>query len=108
MPSTSTRRAISDPNPHQTPVPAELGWYIEKGLAKDPAARYQSNAEMLDTLHRLIAGQFAVQCPVTLMKRVGGSGVRFADRHPVVSMIGSASLVLLVGFAVFELVRTLI
>ena len=99
---------IQQPSPHQSPVPAELGWYIEKGLAKDPADRYQSVAEMLDTLHRLISGQFAVQCPVTLMKRVGGSGVRYADRHPLVSMIGAASLVLLVGFAVFELVRTVI
>jgi serine/threonine protein kinase len=94
-------------NPHQTPVPAELGWFIEKGLAKDPADRYQSVTEMIDSLHRVLAGQFAVQCPVTLMKRVGGSGVRLADHHPIVAMLGSVALVLLVAFAMFELVRAL-
>jgi serine/threonine-protein kinase len=94
-------------NPYQTPVPAELAWFIEKGLAKDPADRYQSVTEMIDTLHRVLAGEFAVQCPVTLMKRVGGSGVRFADHHPMMAMAGSIVLMLLFAFAVFELVRAL-
>ena len=91
-----------EPNRYQSPVPAELGWYVEKGLAKDRAARYQSVTEMIDHLHRVMSGQFAVQCPVTFMKRVGGSGVRFADRHPVALMIGLGSFTALVGFAVFE------
>ncbi len=97
-----------EPNRYQSPVPAELGWYVEKGLAKDRAARYQSVTEMIDHLHRVMSGQFAVQCPVTFMKRVGGSGVRFADRNPVALMIGLGSFAALVGFAVFELVRMVV
>ena len=29
-------------HPHQPVVPADLAWYVHKGLAKDPAARYQT------------------------------------------------------------------
>ncbi len=96
------------PNAYQTPVPAELGWFIEKGLAKDPRDRYQSITEMIDHLHLVLSGQFAIQCPVTFMKRVGGSGVRFADRHPAAAMIGASALVLIVAFAMFAFVRSLL
>src|SRR5262249_39845871 len=93
---------------HQTPVPAELGWFLERGLAKAPAERFQSTSEMVAHLYQVLGGRFAIQCPVTFMKRVGGSGVRFADRHPLVAMAGAAMLVGLVAFAVFELVRSFV
>jgi serine/threonine-protein kinase len=92
-------------NPHQTPVPAELGWFVEKALSHDPAARYQSVVEMIERLSRAMAGAFPIQCPVTFMKTVGGSGIRFADRHPVVSMLGSAALVALVVFGLVGVIR---
>jgi serine/threonine-protein kinase len=95
-------------HPHQTPVPAELGWFVERGLAKDPAQRFQSTGEMLADLYQVLGGHFAVQCPVTFMKRVGGEGVRFADRHPLLCMVGLATLVSLVAFGAFALVRTLL
>jgi serine/threonine-protein kinase len=95
-------------HPHQTPVPAELGWFVERGLAKDPAQRFQSTGEMIAQLYQVLGGHFAVQCPVTFMKRVGGSGVRFADRHPLLAMVGTASLVGLVAFALFEIARMLV
>jgi serine/threonine protein kinase len=90
---------------HQTPVPAELGWFIEKGLEKDPDARYQSVNEMIATLEHAMAGAFPVQCPVTFLKRVGSESVRFVDRHPLVSMAGTASVV---GLAVFGFVEILL
>jgi serine/threonine-protein kinase len=99
---------MTNPNPHQSPVPAELGWYVEKGLAKDPRARYQSVTEMIDALHRLLAGDFAVQCPVTFMKKVGGNGVRLTDRYPIASMIGATALLALVTFAIVQLARMMI
>ncbi len=92
-------------NPHQSPVPAELNWYLEKGLAKDPRERYQSVTEMIDALHRLLAGDFEVRCPITFMKKVGGNGVRFMDRHPIASMIGGTAVLGLVTFAMIQLVR---
>jgi hypothetical protein len=60
---------------------------------------------MTAELYRILAGDFAVQCPVTFMKRVGGSGVRLADRRPLLAMAGTAALVGLVAFALVELVR---
>ncbi|HTL38848.1 MAG TPA: serine/threonine-protein kinase, partial [Kofleriaceae bacterium] len=95
-------------NPHQTPVPAELGWFVERGLAKDPAERFQSTSEMTTHLYQVLGGHFAVQCPVTFMKKVGGTGVRFADRHPMLAMLGTATLVGLVAFAVFQLARMIV
>jgi serine/threonine-protein kinase len=93
------------PHAHQTPVPAELSWYVEKGLAKDPTARWQSVDEMIDELHLTIAGKFRVQCPVTFMKRIGVEAVRFTDRHPTLAMLGLGLLVGLVVFAIIALAR---
>ena len=81
---------------------------VERGLAKDPAQRFQSTREMLADLYQVLGGHFAVQCPVTFMKKVGGTGVRFADRHPLLAMIGTATLVGLVAFALFEIARMIV
>jgi serine/threonine-protein kinase len=89
----------------QPQVPAELSWFIERGLEKDPAKRYQSVAEMHDELQRVLAGGFAVQCYVTFLKRVGSALVRFVDQRPLLvgvagavwialAVVGLASLVL--------------
>jgi len=70
-------------------VPAELSWFVEKGLEKDPAKRYQSVTEMHDQLQKVLAGGFAVQCYVTFMKRTGNGLLHFIDQHPrVVVTIG--------------------
>ncbi len=70
------------PNPHQPPAPAELSWFIRKGLTKDPAGRFQSVREMIERLDARDDGVFPVQCPVTFTKRVGRGMLRFVDRHP--------------------------
>ena len=75
------------PNPHQAPAPAELGWFIQKGLAKDPAERFQSVKEMLDRLARRAEGDFPIQCPLTFSKRVLGAVKRFVDHHPRLTMV---------------------
>jgi serine/threonine protein kinase len=94
-------------NAHQSPVPAELGWFIEKGLAKDPAARYQSVAEMTDHLESVMAGAFPIQCPVTFLKKAGGGGVRFVDRHPALAMVGAPLALGIFLFGVVELLMKL-
>jgi serine/threonine-protein kinase len=74
-------------HPHQPPTPAELAWFVSRGLAKDPAMRFQSVQEMLDRLERRAEGDFPVQCPVTFTKRMLGMIRRFIDRHPMASTI---------------------
>lgn len=99
---------LTNPSPHQEPVPAELSWFIEKGLAKDPAARFQSVAEMGEHLERVMAGAFPVQCPVTFLKKAGGNTVRAVDRHPVLMMAAAGVVLALVGFAVVDLIARLV
>jgi serine/threonine-protein kinase len=86
----------------QPTVPAELSWFVERGLEKDPAKRYQSVTEMHDVLQNVLAGGFAVQCYVTFMKRTGNGLLHFIDQHPrLVAVIGVIWIALtLLGIAV--------
>jgi serine/threonine protein kinase len=77
-------------SPHQPQVPAELAWFVHNGLAKDPAARYQTTGEMLDALLRAMSGSFRAQCLVTLMKRGGATTLRFVDAHPMRALAAAA------------------
>ena len=69
-------------HPHQSPVPAELMWYVRRGLEKDPSKRRQSIREMIDVLDRRAEGDICVDCPVTLAKSATMKGARFIDKHP--------------------------
>jgi serine/threonine-protein kinase len=97
-------KACDVPSEVQPRVPAELAWYVEKGLAKDPADRYQSVAEMIDALQIVAQGKFPVQCPVTLMKRAGNDAIRLVDKEPMAAM---AAVVLVALFAAIGLVATI-
>jgi serine/threonine-protein kinase len=88
----------------QPQVPAELGWFLEKGLEKDPAKRYQSVAEMHDELQRVLAGGFAVQCYVTFIKRVGNGLLRFVDQHPLLVGVFGALWIALAAVGITALV----
>ena len=96
-------------SPHQTPVPAELAWFLERGLSKDPAARFQTAmAEMGTTLEEVMAGTFPVQCPSTFIKNGGRKSLRFVDRHPFGAVIGVLVLATIVGFGVYDLISRLV
>jgi serine/threonine-protein kinase len=83
----------------QGPVPAELLHFVARGLAKDPAARFQSAGEMIQALQEAAAGKIRVECPVTLTKRVLREVGAFVDRNPalavpvLVTLVGSVVLV---------------
>jgi serine/threonine-protein kinase len=79
-------------NPHQGKTPAELAWFVQKGLEKDPAKRYQSVHEMTEEMQRVLAGGFHIQCFVTFLKKGGGAAVRFTDRHPFVALGGAIAM----------------
>jgi serine/threonine-protein kinase len=95
------------PNPHQPPVPAELAWFLEKGLAKDPDRRFQSVTEMSERLELAMAGVFPVQCPLTLIKKLASAGLRFVDRHPVATLLGITVVLSLIVLGVVHLALAL-
>jgi len=94
------------PNPHQPPAPADLAWFARKGVAKDPAQRYQSVREMIDRLDARDEGIVPIQCHLTFTKRMTGTWIRFIDRHPMLFTVALSLLVLGgIGAAVWQGVR---
>jgi serine/threonine-protein kinase len=95
-------------SPHQPPVPAELGWFVRKGLAKDPAQRFQSVNEMIERLELRAEGSFPIQCPITFSKRVLGGVRRFVDHHPLLTSVALfASVAVLLVASVSAVLRAL-
>jgi eukaryotic-like serine/threonine-protein kinase len=74
-------------NTHQGPVPAELMWFVRKGMSKDPAQRFASVDEMVTQLHAALEGRIHVHCQRTLLKRTLHQGLRAADRNPMGLMV---------------------
>jgi serine/threonine-protein kinase len=73
---------------HQPPPPADLAWFVKRGLEKDPAARFQSVADMIERLRRRADGDIPIQCPMTFARRATNLWARFIDRHPRLLVIG--------------------
>ena len=101
-------RACYVPSEVQPPVPAELSWFIEKGLEKDPANRYQSVSEMIDALQEINAGKFPIRCSVTFMKRAGNDAIRFADKDPKAAMFALGATAVLALLGLIALVRWIV
>jgi len=78
---------------NQPPPPADLGHFVLKGLAKDPAGRFQSVREMRERLERIGEGYFPVQCPWTLAKRSIHGTLHFVDHHPVLTLLSLMTFV---------------
>ncbi len=72
-------------SPHQRLVPMDIGWALHKGLAKDPAQRYQSADEALSRLDERAEGKVPVQCHVTFAKRSTFELMSFVQHHPTLS-----------------------
>jgi serine/threonine-protein kinase len=79
---------------YQHTVPVDLGWFVDKGLQKDPAKRYQTVAEMIERLERRSEGEFPIQCHITLTKRVAHAWLRFVDAHPALWTVAGTVWVL--------------
>lgn len=71
----------------QAAVPMDLSWFLNRGVQKDPGARFQSVHEMIERLDRRAAGDVEVECPVTLTKRMTFETVKATDRF-VVPLLG--------------------
>jgi serine/threonine-protein kinase len=95
-------------HPDHRPAPGELVHVAQKGLAKDPARRYQSAREMIDMLQRVLEGKVSVQCHITLMKRGTRELGRFVDARPMLAFaILVASVLGLLAGLVTAVVRLL-
>jgi serine/threonine protein kinase len=73
---------VRQPSAHQSPVPAELAWFLHKGLMKNKADRYPSVNAMIERLERRMEGNIPIQCHVTFTKRVTRAWITAIDRHP--------------------------
>jgi len=75
---------------HEDPVhgriPSELAYYLDKGLKKAPAERYQSASEMAQELKSVQSGNFCVVCPSTLVRRSLYAGLEQTSRSPLVAV----------------------
>jgi serine/threonine-protein kinase len=95
--SVASIASIGKADPGQGSVPAELLYFCERGMRKDPKDRPQSAASMIDELAATLDGRVKVQCPTTLTKRVTRELGRFVDRHPFLGVwvVGGGVLLLL-------------
>jgi serine/threonine protein kinase len=92
---------------HQRRVPAELGWFVLKGFAKDPAQRYQSVEEMQEELQRIMGGHIRIQCQRTFLKRCLHEVLDFVDQHPIAIIVGSTAAVSLLLSALVKALMSL-
>ncbi len=89
---------------HRFQVAPELAWLVSKGLAKDPAERYQSVGELCARIQAALEGKNPVQCPCTGLKRAGGEWSDFINHHPILAVVIA---MLVAGFAVTGVAATL-
>ena len=82
---------MTEPVPHaswvesgtQPMVPADLGWFVQGGLQKDPGARFASVDAMITRLRARAEGNIPVQCKATFMMSQIGRVRRAVARSPL-------------------------
>jgi serine/threonine-protein kinase len=95
-------------HPHQPRVPAELSWFIQGGLMKDPAQRYASVDVMVEELQRIMSGRIRVRCQRTFLKCYLHMALRFVDEHPRITIVTTSGLMALVlGLIIHALLKVL-
>ncbi|MDY0004037.1 MAG: serine/threonine-protein kinase [Polyangia bacterium] len=73
-------------HPHQSPVPADLGWFVVRAVTKAPVERYPSVQAMIERLDRRAEGEIPVQCPMTALKASSHWAMRLLDRRPLLAL----------------------
>jgi serine/threonine protein kinase len=90
-------------------VPADISWFIEAGLEKDKAKRYQSIEEMIVRLRNRAAGDIPIQCPFTFTMRATMWARRAIARSPFVVFPALAiGTLATIGFAVFGVAQLVV
>jgi serine/threonine protein kinase len=87
---------------YQLAVPADLGHFVKKGLAKEPGKRYQSVSEMRTLLQRIQEGYMPIQCPMTLIKRSLHILIHLVNNRPRLGvLLAMLAAALLLAGAIF-------
>ena len=81
-------------------LPREVDWIAARAMAKDPAARYQTAAELADDLRRLLVGQAVLAAPAGALYRLR----KFVRRHWLPAALGVA-MILSLGVVTFVAAR---
>jgi serine/threonine-protein kinase len=91
-------------------VPIELFYVLKGALERDPSKRYPSAKAALDQVRRVQAGEVAIKCHVTLLKRVAYEALHWVDRHPLAytAILGVTTLSVLggLGFGAYRLIQS--
>ncbi len=90
---------------HQSLPPVELQRICERGLAKDPAQRFQTAAAMIEELRKYIEGRTDVHCVYSFTKRSMRESTRLVDRNPRLAVGSFFALVVLALVGLFALIR---
>jgi serine/threonine-protein kinase len=93
--TVSPQRQTSNARGPEYQVPAELEWFIDRAMQKDPAQRFGSVKEMEDELQAILRGECRVQCPRTFAKRMLTESAGALDRRPML-FLGSVALTVVV------------
>jgi serine/threonine protein kinase len=99
---------MAESNQHG-PVPADLSWFLDRGLKKNKSDRFQSVDEMLARLRRRAAGDIPVQCPITFSLRASTMLRHALERRPIFMaaafILGTITTLVLATLGVIHLVR---
>ncbi len=92
----------------QPMVPADLSWFTQDGLQKDPALRFASVDDMVTRLRDRAEGVIPVQCRVTfMMMQVGKVRRAFAVRPFQSAVIVSVLVLWMLATTVYSVLRVL-
>jgi eukaryotic-like serine/threonine-protein kinase len=90
----------------QQGMPAELMYVSFRGMAKEPKDRaYQTAADFVAELQRVLSGTFSIDCKTTMTKRMFRELARAVDKHPRLIFYSMVGVMIAVVFAVVEAVR---
>jgi len=81
----------------------DVVWLLRKGLAKDPANRYQSADDLIARLNDRAVGKVPIQCPITFTKRTGYEAMRLLNWAPLA--IPTLVIAGAIGAGIYMLVR---
>jgi serine/threonine-protein kinase len=90
-------------HPNQPQVPMDMSWVLKKGVAKNPAERFQSADEMIRRLDDRAEGKVPIQCHITATIRINYEIMRQVKFHPIAFTVLSSCL--LVGGVVWGILR---
>lgn len=93
----------------QQGMPAELLYVSYRGMSREPKDRaYQSAADFVAELQRVLSGTFSVDCKTTMTKRMFRELARAVDKHPKLMFYSLVGVALTVLFALVEIVRLVV